>query len=122
MFHDLQLYSIGTFTMLKPALIESMAQACSRLIHDGIPDNCVDVGVWRGGSSMIITSSIDAPGGGRKVQCLDLFDAMDTRALHPRDPVDDHLIISALEYFGTEGVTTSVQELQESVTMLGVSL
>lgn len=126
LFHYLQIYSVETFTMLKPALMESLAQECGRLIHEDIPGDFVDVGVWRGGSSMIIKSSNDALDGRRRVMCLDLFDSMDTRALHPEDPVDDHIIISALEfareYFGTEGVTTSIAQIQQNFTKLGVDL
>ena len=126
LLHYLQACNIEIFTMLKPPLMESLAQECVRVLEAGVVGDFVDVGVWKGGSSMIMKCVNDALGGGRHLYCLDLFDTMDARAVDAVDPVEDRLIIAALDlardYFGTEGVTTSTEEFRRNFARFGVSL
>ena len=126
LLHYLQLCGIRVYTMLKPELMESLALEAARLLERGIPGDFVDVGVWKGGSSMIMKDVLDAGGDRRRVWCLDLFDTMDLRVLDAADPVEDRIIVSALEaarvHFGTEGVCTSVAEIRANFRTLGVDL
>ncbi len=126
LLHYLQRAGVKVYSMMKPALMESLASECVRVVEAGVPGDFVDVGVWKGGSAMIMKTVNDRLGAGRRVQLLDLFDTMDFRALDDDDPVEDRIIITALEharaYFQTEGVCTSVAEIQANFRTLGVGL
>lgn len=127
MLHYLQKSGVKVFSMMKPPLMESLAEECADLIQRGVEGDFVDVGVWKGGSSMIMKTVSDQGGGSRRVFCLDIFDQMDFRVLDTQhDPPEDQAIIASLElaraYFGTEGVATSVGEIEANFKQLGVSL
>jgi len=126
MLHHLQLSGVKVRTMMKPELMTSLAEEVSHVVRADVPGELVDVGVWKGGSSMVMKAVADELGSRRRVVCLDLFDTMDTRVLHTDDPVEDRVIIGALDlaraYFGTEGVCTSVPEIRTGFAEMGVSL
>lgn len=126
LLHYLQLSNIKVYSMLKPELMRSLARECASALRRGVPGDFVDVGVWKGGSSMIMKSVIDQLGGGRRLLCLDIYDTMDLRVLDDDDPVDDRIIVSALElarrHFDTEGVRTSIAEIEANFRELGVGL
>lgn len=122
----LQKRDIAVYSMLRPELMESLALECARVLEAGVPGDLVDVGVWKGGSSMILKAVHDRLGADRRLLCLDVFDRMDEKVLDESDPIGDRLIVSSLElarrYFGTEGVATSVAEIRGNFERLGVSL
>jgi O-methyltransferase len=126
LLHYLQRSGVKVYSMMKPELMESLAEECVRVLQSGVEGDFVDVGVWKGGSAMIMKTLNDRLGGGRKVQLLDIFDTMDFKVLDDSDPIEDRIIITALErartYFNTEGVCTSVAEIQANFRELGVSL
>ncbi|KIG17350.1 Macrocin-O-methyltransferase [Enhygromyxa salina] len=126
LLHYLQLCDIKVYSMLKPELMHSLADECARVLRAGVPGDFVDVGVWKGGSSMIMKFINDLLGGGRRLLCLDIYDTMDLRVLDEADPIDDRVIVSALElarvHFDTEGVRTSISEIRQNFGELGVSL
>ncbi len=126
LLHYLQKCDVKVYSMMKPELMESLAGECLRVIDAGIPGDFVDVGVWKGGSGMIMKSLVDRSGGGRRVLMLDIYDTMDFKVLDESDPVEDRIIITALEharaYFGTEGVATSVAEIRANFALMGVEL
>ncbi|PRQ06250.1 TylF/MycF/NovP-related O-methyltransferase [Enhygromyxa salina] len=126
LLHYLQLSKIKVYSMLKPELMHSLARECARVVTAGVAGDFVDVGVWKGGSSMIMKSVHDHLDGGRRVLCLDLYDTMDLQVIDDADPVDDRIIVCALElaraHFETEGVRTSIAEIRGNFRELGVSL
>lgn len=126
LLHYLQLCNIEIYSMLKPELMDSLAFECSRVLERGVAGDFVDVGVWKGGSSMIIKAVNDRLAGGRRLLCLDIYDTMDLEVIDDEDPIEDRIIVSALElaraHFGTEGVTTSIAEIQANFRAIGVSL
>lgn len=126
MLHYLQLSGVQVYSMLKPELMDSLARECAAVVGAGVDGDIVDVGVWKGGSSMIAKAVLESLGDRRRVLCLDLYDTMDLRVIDDEDPVDDRIIVSALdlarEYFGTEGVRTSVAEIRDNFRALGVGL
>ncbi|MCA9700104.1 MAG: class I SAM-dependent methyltransferase [Myxococcales bacterium] len=126
LLHYLQLCDIKVYSMLKPELMASLAQECARVLRAGVAGDFVDVGVWKGGSSMIMKSVNDLLGGDRRLLCLDIYDTMDLQVIDEADPVDDRIIVSALEcareHFATEGVCTSITEICRNFVELGVSL
>ncbi len=126
LLHYVQQSKIAVYTMLTPELMESLAREAARVIREEIPGDFVDVGVWKGGSSMIMRTVATKEGQPRPLHCLDIFDTMDERVLDEADPFQDHAIIAALnlarEYFKTEGVRTSVEEVRQNFQRLGVSL
>ncbi|NVB43107.1 class I SAM-dependent methyltransferase [Pseudenhygromyxa sp. WMMC2535] len=126
LLHYLQLSNIKVYSMLKPELMDSLASECARVLRAGVPGDFVDVGVWKGGSSMIMKSVNDYLGGTRRISCLDIYDTMDLQVIDAEDPVDDRIIVSALdlarEHFGTEGVRTSIAEIRQNFRELGVGL
>jgi hypothetical protein len=126
LLHYLQRAEVKVYSMMKPELMESLAEECVRLVEAGVPGDFVDVGVWKGGSAMIMKTVSDRLGAGRQVFLLDIFETMDFRVLDDEDPVEDRIIIGALEsaraHFQTEGVCTSVAEIQANFRTLGVGL
>ena len=126
LLHYLQLCDIKVYSMLKPELMRSLAGECARVLLARVPGDFVDVGVWKGGSSMIMKAVNDQLDGGRRLHCLDIYDTMDLRVLDADDPIDDRIIVSALElareHFATEGVRTSIAEIRDNFRELGVGL
>lgn len=126
LLHYLQLCNIKVYSMLKPELMRSLADECARVLAAGVEGDFVDVGVWKGGSSMIMKFINDELDGQRRVMCLDIYDTMDLEVLDEADPVEDKIIVSALElaraHFETEGVRTSIEEIQANFRELGVGL
>jgi len=126
LLHYLQRCEIEMYSMLEPQLMHSLADECARVLRAGVAGDFVDVGVWKGGSSMIMKSVDDQLDGGRRVLCLDIYDTMDLRVLDDDDPVDDRIIVSALEFarehFETEGVRTSIAEVRDNFRAFDVSL
>lgn len=126
LLHYLQKADVKVYSMMKPELMESLASECLRVIDAGVSGEFVDVGVWKGGSGMIMKSVSDLKGAGRAVKMLDIYDTMDFKVLDESDPVEDRIIITALEharkYFGTEGVATSVSEIKANFQTMGVDV
>lgn len=126
LLHYLQRAEVKVYSMMKPELMESLARECVGLIEAGVAGDFVDVGVWKGGSAMIMKAVNDRLRAGRRVQLLDIYETMDFRVLDDEDPVEDRIIIGALEearaHFQTEGVCTSVAEIRENFRTLGVGL
>lgn len=126
LLHYLQRFKVPVFTMMKPELMENLAQEAERVIANGVPGDLVDVGVWKGGSSMVLKTVNDLRAGGKAVVLLDIFDTMDHKVLDVDEAGYDRAIIEALEmareYFGTEGVRTSISDVRASFEKLGVSL
>lgn len=126
LLHYLQKSGVKVYSMMKPELMESLAEECIRVLSSGVPGELVDVGVWKGGSGMIMKTINDRLGGGRTLKMLDIYDTMDFKVLDDSDPIEDRIIITALEharqYFGTEGVATSVAEIKANFEALSVSL
>ena len=126
LLHYLQLCNIEVYSMLKPELMHSLARECVRVLRAEVPGDFVDVGVWKGGSSMIMKFINDELGGDRGLLCLDIFDTMDLRVLDEDDPIEDRIIVSALdlarEHFSTEGVRTSITELEHNFRAFGLDL
>ncbi len=126
LLHYLQKSGVVVYSMMKPELMESLAAECAHVLHSGVAGDFVDVGVWKGGSGMIMKTVNDRLEGGRGVLMLDIYDTMDFKVLDESDPVEDRIIITALEharkYFQTEGVATSVAEIQANFATLGVDL
>ncbi len=126
LLHYVQHCDVQVYSMLKPELMESLVGETARVIRDEVPGAFVDVGVWKGGSSMIIKSVIELLGAERELCCLDVFDTMDDKVLVDDDPDGDQAIIAVLnlarEFFGTEGVSTSVEEVRRNFQHMGVPL
>ena len=126
MLHYLQLCNIEVYSMLKPELMHSLARECVRVLRAEIPGDFVDVGVWKGGSSMIMKFIDEQLEGGRGLWCLDIFDTMDLRVIDQDDPIEDRIIVSALdlarEHFSTEGVRTSIAEIEQNFRSFGLDL
>lgn len=126
LLHYLQLCEIKVYSMLQPELMRSLARECARVLTAGVAGDFVDVGVWKGGSSMIMKAVNDHLDGGRRLLCLDIYDIMDLQVIDDADPVEDRIIVSSLElaraYFETEGVRTSIAEIRENFRELGVRL
>jgi O-methyltransferase len=126
LLHYLQKSGVKVYSMMKPELMESLAEECTRVLSSGVQGELVDVGVWKGGSGMIMKTVNDLLGGGRTLKMLDIYDTMDFKVLDDSDPIEDRIIITALEharqYFGTEGVATSIAEIKANFETLAVSL
>ena len=126
LLHYLQKSGVTVYSMMKPELMESLAEECIRVLSSGVQGELVDVGVWKGGSSMVMKTVNDLLGSGRTLKMLDIYDTMDFKVLDDSDPIEDRIIITALEharqYFGTEGVATSIAEIRTNFETLSVSL
>lgn len=126
LLHYVQHCQVRVLSMMKPELMENLVQEAERIIDKEIPGDFVDVGVWKGGSSMVLKTVNDLKAGGRAVFLLDVFDTMDHKVLDADEEGYDRAIIEALEmarkHFGTEGVTTSVSEVQKNFESMAVPL
>jgi O-methyltransferase len=76
-FHSLR-ERAAPYTMASPERQFALHEAVRYVVAAGVPGDCVECGVWRGGSSMMVALTLDGLSERRRLWLYDTFDGMPT--------------------------------------------
>jgi len=119
-FHLYEKYNINIFTMMTPLLVNDLVKHINNTRN--IDGAMVDVGCWKGGSSLIMKNYNKE----KDLFILDAFDSMDDNIVNKNDYELDRICIKVInvfsEYFKRPIISTSVDIVKNNFKKLNVSL
>jgi len=81
-------WPLRAHTMLRSARLRNLRQLVEATLHEGVPGDYIETGVWRGGACIFIRAILKAYGiTDRKVYCADSFEGL-PKGRHPLDKRD----------------------------------
>ena len=101
-------------TMIGLRRLENLQHCVRAVIHDGVPGDLVETGVWRGGASIFMRATLAAYGDDtRTVWLADSFEGLPPP--DPRYPADSGLDLSGIPY-----LAVTLEEVQERFARYGL--
>ena len=118
--HLYEKYNLNLFTMMTPLLVNDLIRHINNTKN--IDGAMVDVGCWRGGSSLIMRNYNRE----KDLFILDSFDSMDDNIVNENDNELDRITIKILNvfsnYFKKPIISTSIDIVKNNFNILNLSL
>ena len=113
--------NIPVYTMMNFHLILDLTKHVKS--SNKLKGDIVDVGVWKGGSSMIMKYYMNK---NKKLYLLDLFDHMDSKSISNDTHKNDKIVLEYLnivsKYFNRPAVKTSIKDVKDNFNRKGLDL
>lgn len=107
-------YRAGALSMIGQKRLDNLEMCVETVLHEGIPGDLVECGVWRGGAGILMAGMLAAQGStGRRVWLADSF-----AGLPPPDPELDGS--GDVAHLNTAGLAVSLAEVKSNIERFGL--
>jgi O-methyltransferase len=108
---------VKPFTMTSPERLYGLHEACDYLLREDVPGDFVECGVWRGGSSMVMSLAL-AGVDGRRLWLYDTFEGM--VAPDERDGELANRQWVEHQSLGKQWARSPLEEVQHNIALTGL--